>query len=132
MAEYKSIFRNGDRATVAKPGGSAGPRSRGGKRKPKAQAPKMAPATAVSRGGGTRPKQTTSGPRAATPAAAKATVKAPAVQRAKPRMSVQDVKQTIAPMDKTGLSRNKSMQVGGLFGRTASGEWYLGRKKGKG
>lgn len=132
MAEYKSIFRSESKAPVGKPGGSAGPRSRGGKRKPKAEAAKMAPASAVSRGGGSKPKQATAKPKVAAPIAAKAAPKTPAIQRAKPSMSVQDIKQTIAPMDKTGLTRNKAMQVGGLFGRTASGEWYLGRKKGKG
>lgn len=126
MAEYKSIFRSGSPAPVGKPGGSAGPRSRGGKRKPKAEAAKMAPATAVSRGGGMKPKTT---PVSAKPTRAKGAGLAPVARTG--ATTVGDVQNTVSATS-APLKKNKAMQVGGLFGRTASGEFYLGRKKGKG
>lgn len=56
----------------------------------------------------------------------------PPIQRMKPEMTVQDIQQTISPMNNTGLkSRKKDIQIGGIAGRTG-GKWHLGKKVGKG
>lgn len=108
--------------------GSKGPSSRGGTRQAagKTEVPKMAPATAVSRGGGTKPKTTSV---SAKPTRVKGAGLAPVARTG--ATSVRDVQNTVSATS-APLKKNKAMQVGGLFGRTASGEFYLGRKKGKG
>lgn len=55
-----------------------------------------------------------------------------AIKRMKPEMTVQDVKQTIAPMENTGLSpRKRDIKIGSVAGRTG-GKWHLGKRPGKG
>lgn len=126
MAGNFTSFAKEKRQKAAKTPGSTGPRSRGGKRRPTIDAAKMAPASAVSRGGGTKPKTTSA---SAKSARAKGAGLAPVARTG--ATTVGDVKNTVSATS-APLKKNKAMQVGGLFGRTASGEFYLGRKKGKG
>jgi hypothetical protein len=66
----------------------------------------------------------------ATPTMTKGSMKRSAIPKAE--MAVQDVKQAIAPMASSGISKTKrNIQVGGLVGRTG-GKWHLGKKVGKG
>ena len=111
-------------------GGSTGSRTRGGARRAPAPAP-VAPAPVDKKPKPSKAKA----PSVATPVATN-TATAPKQNRAGlapiqrgPR--IENVQNTITATN-TPLKKNKAMQVGGMFGRTASGEWYLGRKKGKG
>jgi len=121
--------------------GSRGPRSRGGKRTPtdvseraifKAEigrqvaTAKPAPAVAKKPAKASAPAVKAK----ATPTMTRGSMKRSAIPKAE--MTVQDVKQTIAPMASSGISKTKrNISVGGLVGRTG-GKWHLGKKVGKG
>lgn len=139
MAGNFVSFAEEKRRKAAKAPGSKGPRGRGGKRNPSRPegASAMAPAASVSRGGTRAVNATAKKPQVAArkqqapQARAKGAGLAP-IQRMKPEMTVQDVKQTIAPMDKTGLkSRKRDIKIGSIAGRTG-GKWHLGKRPGKG
>lgn len=122
------------KAAKATSGTSKGPRSRGGRRVP----------TDVSeartfKAANSRPAQSTRTV-AAKPAAAKAAPKksaanmvqvaVPVITRQRPTRQVSDVKQTVAKPAPLAAAK-KDIRVGGLFGRTG-GQWYLGKRPGKG
>ena len=131
MAGNFTSFAKERRQKANKAPGSRGPRSRGGKRVPTdvseerlfratvAKQPNSRTATA-------KPKPATA---KVSPARAKGAGLAPVKRTG--TTTVGDVKNTVSATS-APLKKNKAMQVGGLFGRTASGEFYLGRKKGKG
>ena len=100
----------------------AGVKRRGGK--PMAGESKAAPAVDVNKKAPAKAKAK------ATPTMTRGSMKRSAIPKAE--MAVQDVKQTIAPMASSGISKTKrNIQVGGLVGRTG-GKWHLGKKVGKG
>lgn len=131
MAEYKSMFRAGTPARA-----KAGSKARGGKPMAESMTRKstpsaMAPAAAVSRGGGKKPAA-----KKATPASAAKATRARGAGLAQVKrtgtgstMQVQDVQNTITATSAAAPKRR--LQVGGLIGRTG-GKWHLGRKPGKG
>lgn len=120
MAGKFTSFAEEKRRKAAKAPGSKGPRGRGGKRNPS----RPEGASAKKPQGSARKQQ-------APQARAKGAGLAP-IQRVKPEMTVQDIKQTIAPMDKTGLkSRKRDIKIGSIAGRTG-GKWHLGKRPGKG
>lgn len=115
-------FEQEKRKKAAKAPGSRGPRSRGGKRVPSDISEERLFRATVS--GAAKPKS-------AKQAKAKlTTAPAPKVERmAATKMSVTDVKQTIAPMSK--LPAKRDVRLGSLLGRTG-GKWHLGKRPGKG
>lgn len=128
-------FEKEKRQKAAKAPGSKGPRSRGGKRVPTDVSEERIFRAAVAKQPNTRTPAENAGNSSAKPVkkAAKAkliTAAAPKVERmAKPKLTVQDIKQTIAPMEK--MSAKRDVRIGGLLGRTG-GKWHLGKRPGKG
>ena len=106
-------FEQEKRKKAAKAPGSRGPRSRGGKRVPSESTSGAAKLKSAKQA---KPKLTTA--------------PAPKVERmAAAKMSVTDVKQTVAPMSK--LPAKRDVRLGSLLGRTG-GKWHLGKRPGKG
>ena len=132
MAGNFTSFEKEKRQKAAKAPGSRGPRSRGGKRVPMDITDERKFRAAVAKQPNTR--TATSTDTAKPKPVAKATrAKGAGLSPMKSTGSttVSDVQNTVSATS-SPLKKNKAMQVGGLFGRTASGEFYLGRKKGKG